>query len=187
MKARPRLTMKSRIEPGQGDQRAQRPQRLAAGVQGDDIGGAFISRAEAPSLRPCTPVAWASSSISMASCARRQRHQIAQRGAVAIHGIERFRRDPDLAAAAAPRANALIASRPWRPHRYAAARDCRCARAPARRGSWHGSARHRRSGRRAAAGWRRWRHWRQSRWENKAPLSLPKKLAASSSSASCSG
>ena len=74
------------------------------------LGAPSNARAKPAPLRAINPGGMGLVQDQHGVMARRQRRQIGQRGAVAIHAVKRFHRDPDLAAPAFARANAVIAS-----------------------------------------------------------------------------
>ena len=96
-----------------GDVRAGAAERLAerAHLHGDLARRARRASASPAPRGPSTPVAWASSSITLAVIRSRQRDEVTQRGPVAVHGEDRIGDDQAAAALRGRGQHALRARR----------------------------------------------------------------------------
>ncbi len=83
-----------------GDERSHRPQRLAAGMQGEDVGLSFEVRPEAAAHGPQHAGGVRLVDDEHALVPARDLGQIVERRAVAVHAVEAFHRDPRRAGAA---------------------------------------------------------------------------------------
>ena len=185
MKPRPRLMRKSRDRAMSAKQRALAAERLAAGAHRDHILAALEMSRKAAPVGPNTPVACASSTMQEASW-RGQRRQAHPSGAVAVHAVEAFHRDPGRGPCRRRRASADRVREGLQIIVPDAARASP-SRAACPHGCWHGSVRHGQMRSPRCGKCRKQSAVGGIAARKNNVLPDPKKRAASSSSISCSG